>query len=183
MIPQATTTASQFDQTGSTAQSESAPNENVASIDQYRRPSAAEAIGRTAAPRLASMFRSLAERFRRAPDGMLYIDHEQHDIQSTLGLGFSVEGTLTFRHGLLLQGTSTSPKGRLEAPECTVVIDEDASIEIDIQCKTLIVLGNYKGNASVSGLLLNYGSIEGEFEYGALESAGAITGRISRATA
>lgn len=154
---------------------------DVLSLEQSRRPAATmPAIkGNTPAPAFGEILRRLTQLFARNNDGVLFIDHAVHNIRTTLFGGFVIKGSMALPHGVLLQGESSCPEGELDV-RGTVIIEEGASVEIDIVCENLYNFGSYKGNAKVSGLLLNGGVIEGDFEYGSIQSYGDIFAHVRR---
>ncbi|MBN3760953.1 polymer-forming cytoskeletal protein [Burkholderia sp. Ac-20365] len=138
---------------------------------------------RTSARLLPQIFQSMFERFKKTDGGQLYIDHEEENVRSAL-VGISeFEGTMTFNHGLHICENFSAPKGTIKAPGQTVIIAEGAVVYARIECKKLYNLGQFEGDAKVSDLVLNYGSMAGDISYGSLESAGAIRGKITPFTA
>lgn len=159
---------------------EGATHPNVASISHYmkggaEKPAAPEVpAGRTVLPAFSQVLNNFLRKFQadkgeHGQDDVFYIDHAQHNIRSFFNGDFELEGTIKLRHGVLLQGVVASPNSLLKA-NGTVVIDANASIEIDIECKTLIVLGKHKGKATATDLLVNVGTLKGEYYCGSYES-------------
>ncbi|WP_321935566.1 polymer-forming cytoskeletal protein [Paraburkholderia sp. J8-2] len=165
--------ANQNTQDDSFAQSSSSTN--VANISQFVRNGAEKAASevegrgtRTVMPLLGQALNNFLKLFRTDDDNVFYLDHAQHNIRSFLNADFELEGTMKLRNGALFQGTLKSPGSKAKS-EGTVVIDAGASIDIDIECKVLIVLGKHTGKAVVSDLLVNVGALKGEYLCGAYE--------------
>jgi hypothetical protein len=161
----------------------------ISYLDKYRTtdqqqaeppPPAARPQSRTALPKLRTMFDRILAKFGRDDiDGVFFLDHDRHDIRTTLAGDFELEGTIKPRAGALIKGTMHSPNSLMKSVG-TVVIDVEADVSINIECETLIVLGKHSGNATVRGTLINMGAIKGKYMYGALESFGRIEGSVEQ---
>lgn len=140
---------------------------------QHAAPSTPSIPGRTIAKKLPAIFKALAARFKEDEQGgYLYVDHADENLKNQLVGVSEFEGIMVFRHGLLIDEDFSAPKGKLRLPDQTVVITEGAVVRADIECKKLINLGKLEGAVKARGLLINYGEIDGDCEYGSLEVAG-----------
>lgn len=140
--------------------------------------SATPTPGRTITRRLPALLKSLARHFKGDQEGVLYIDHAEENIRNSF-MGISeFEGKVSMRHGLIISENMNAPKGTIKV-DGTVIIDEGAEVNVNLECKTLIILGSLEGNIKATGLLLNYGSISGDIQYGSLEAAGKIRGSFN----
>ncbi|MFP3637490.1 polymer-forming cytoskeletal protein [Paraburkholderia sp. SIMBA_054] len=142
-----------------------------------------ESAHRTSARLLPNIFKTMMERFKQTDGGQLYIDHELENVRSALVGIPQFEGTMVFAHGVHIRESLNASKGVIKAPGQTVIIAEGTHVTARIECKKLYNLGTFEGAAKVTDLLLNYGSIDGEIQFGALESAGPIRGNIMPLTA
>jgi len=66
-------------------------------------------------------------------------------LQTIIGPGTSVEGTITVPHSIRIDGTL---KGKLETAE-TLTVGDAGHIEADIVAKSAIIGGSVRGNLSV----------------------------------
>lgn len=154
------------------------PRNNDEQANQQAARSTPTVPGRTIARKLPAIFKSLLSRFKEDDaEGYLFIDHADENLRNQLIGVTEFEGVMVLRHGLIIDEDVNAPKGKLRLPDQTVIITEGAVVRASIECKKLINLGKLEGGAKVTGLLVNYGEIEGDVEYGSLEVAGSASFR------
>lgn len=157
------------------------PRNNDETVHQQAASTTPSVPGRTIAKKLPAILKAIVSRFKEDEgDGYLYIDHAEENLKNQLIGVVEFEGVMVLKHGLIIDEDVNAPKGKLRLPDQTVIITEGAVVRAEIECKKLINLGKLEGGAKVRGLLVNYGEIEGDVEYGSLEVAGnaSFRGRL-----
>ncbi len=105
------------------------------------------------------------------------------EVDSLIGTSARVEGDLCFTGGLRIDGEVHGNVIGGEGPDNVLIVSEQARIEGDIRCATLIVNGFVAGNVYATELLelQPKGRIIGDVHYKLLEmhGGGMVTGKLT----